>query len=120
MEFSANFTRIDSAIEDGFREAAKQLNDAIYDAIDAPIYDWPRGESPRDIVDTRELQNKQRYEEIGYAEYGWSWDVPYVLPVFTGYVTRSGSVMPARNPVEAAMQRGNFSTVIAESIGRRM
>jgi hypothetical protein len=120
VQATFNFARIQSAVVDGCRDAAKILNDEIYQAIDDPIYDWPVGESPRDIVNTRDLQNSQRYEEIGYEEYEWSWDVPYAIPVFMGYVTRSGSSMPARNPVKVALSRIDFGSTIVERVRARL
>ncbi len=120
MEINVNFARIESAIDEGCQAAAKQVYDAVYDAIADPVYAWPIGESPRDIIDTGELQNSQRYQEDGYASYVFSWDVPYAHAVFTGYVTKSGSIMPARNPVDLAFAKNNFSTIFVESIRSKL
>ena len=57
----------DSPVE-AFRQMANELNDAFTSAIESPLYSWPNATlrsngvlatSPRNIVDTGELQNSQ-------------------------------------------------------------
>lgn len=73
--------------------------------ITEPKWDWPRGESPRDIVDTGDLRKSQEMaidSRPGVMETKYRWTVPYAAPVHDGAVFKATDsegnprTMPAR------------------------
>lgn len=65
-------------------------------AISADNWDWPRGQSPRDIVDTGALRASQQYTKHSDGTYRFSWNVPYAAQVHEGGTFFDGSEMPGR------------------------
>jgi NADPH-dependent ferric siderophore reductase len=56
------------------------------EAIEDERYDWPRGESPRDIVDTHALADSQHVDRVGsVARFSWGdGQVDYAIAVHEG------------------------------------
>jgi hypothetical protein len=84
------------AAELSFKGMVQEFGDANRRAIEDPIWNWPRGESPRDIVDTGDLRDSQKIDFVSDGEAVISWDVDYALKVHEGETTRSGAEFPAR------------------------
>lgn len=60
--------------------------------ITEPKWDWPRGETPRDIVDTGDLRKSQQMaidSRPGVMETKYRWTVPYAAPVHDGAVFKA-------------------------------
>jgi hypothetical protein len=60
--------------------------------ITEPKWDWPRGESPRDIVDTNDLRNSQRMDidpRPGVMVTKFRWSAPYAPRVHDGAVFKA-------------------------------
>jgi len=73
--------------------------------ITEPKWDWPRGESPRDIVDTGDLRTSQEMvidERPGALLTKYRWTAPYAATVHDGAVFKATDAegnprtMPAR------------------------
>jgi hypothetical protein len=94
---------IDLAMDKAFRETAIILNGEFVKAITAPIYGWPTGESPRDVVGTGRLRASQRYGFEGARKANYTWPVEYSAAVHNGYLSRGGNPMPARPWTEIAL-----------------
>lgn len=81
--------------------------------ISDPKWEWPTGESPRDIVDTGRLRNSQEIIYIGFLRGEIRYPVSYAEYVRTGYVIESPSgarvVFPGRDWVASAMAQFNWT-----------
>lgn len=104
---------INRAISEAFNATADAYAEAQIEAMNAPIYDWDgtttvrkSGEvvtSPRDIPDTRHLENSLvQLKGIGLRTYIYL--AAYALDVHEGYVTESGTVKPDRKWTKVARE----------------
>lgn len=82
-----------------------ELNDRFQQAIRTPAYSWPRNTlrqngqmvgSPRDIVDTGLLAQRQQSPQITGSRATYRWTAPYAPYVHEGVRLRGGGIMPAR------------------------
>jgi hypothetical protein len=72
-----------AAIELAWESTALAVDDAMLESIVDARYSWPRGESPRDIVDTGSLGESQSVVLAGDS-INLSWDVDYSIQVHEG------------------------------------
>ena len=85
LQFS-NLADIQSAIDLAWESTALAVDDAMLESIIDARYTWPRGESPRDIVDTGALAESQNVALGGdtiSCEWGDS-QVDYAIAVHEG------------------------------------
>jgi hypothetical protein len=77
-------------------------------AITDPVYQWPRGDSPRDIVDTGELRNSQRQDPPVFGAksvtFRYAWTAPHAIAVHNGARFRNGTELPARPWTQRALK----------------
>lgn len=87
------------AILAGVSAAFEDANDIFGRSAQKEITDdkwpWPRGESPRDIVDQGGLRNSYTPRRISATEYEHAWTVDYALAVHEGAVGAQGA-LPGR------------------------
>jgi hypothetical protein len=100
---SIDTSRIKSAVRAAFRKTAKEIDKEFSKAIEQPTWSWPRGESPRDIVDTGDLLYSQRYQVNGTTA-TYEWPVPYAIAAHNGAVLKNGTIQPARRWTAKALQ----------------
>lgn len=86
------------------RETSKVLQTELSKAITDNVWDWPRGESPRDIVDTGELLEKQLVESVGNT-ITYKCTAKHAKVVRSGAVLRNGTVLPGRDWVARAFKK---------------
>ena len=109
-----DYNAIDKAINQSFEATADKFADAQIEALNAEIYDWDgtttyrkSGEivdSPRDAVDTGELQNSLiQVRSVGARVYLYL--AAHALDVHEGYVTDFGNSKPARRWTKMAYER---------------
>ena len=110
-----NSAAITSAVEEATKMTAIVLDIELRKAITDPIWTWPRGETPRDIVLTGKLRNSQVMVRLSGTRYRWRWGVPYSLIVRNGVVLRNGTVLPARKWDELAIKRADLPKVFSQS-----
>jgi hypothetical protein len=81
-----SLSSIQSAYSIAWSETVDQIDQAMTDAIEDPRYYWPRGESPRDIVDTHALADSQHVDRVGdTAQLSWGdSQVDYAIIVHEG------------------------------------
>jgi hypothetical protein len=81
------------------------LDSEFADKISSIEYDWPNttrrrnGQvvtSPRDIIDTGELDSSQRLTRARRGDWRWFWMAPHSLIVHQGATLRGGGFYPAR------------------------
>ena len=117
----ANFTvkfntaAIAEAITKATNATVMVLDIELRKAITDPIWDWPRGQSPRDIVDTGELRNSQAMTRIGNRRAKYVWSARHSTIVRNGAVLRNGTVIPARKWDELAINRAKLPEAFAQS-----
>jgi hypothetical protein len=89
-------------IEAAFDTEMALLSGEFTLAISNPIYDWPNGQSPRDIVDKGGLRSSQEFLKSGagtqLVSYVFRWNVEHSLYVLMGYTHWiSGKRYPGRD-----------------------
>jgi hypothetical protein len=110
-----NTAAISEAITKATNATVMVLDIELRKAITDPIWDWPRGQSPRDIVDTGELRNSQAMTRIGNRRAKYVWSARHSIVVRNGAVLRNGTVIPARKWDELAINRAKLPEVFAQS-----
>ena len=128
-----NPTATARAIEDILVSAAEkivpELDTALTQAISDRTYAWPRrtvrsnGQtvgSPRDIIDTGELDSSQSLTRQGRTEWLWRWTADHALIVHEGATLRSGTVLPARRWTGRAVQQYKPQEKFAREVSRRV
>jgi hypothetical protein len=125
-----NYQELNQAINDAFEATADQYQDAQIKALHAPIYRWDSTTtirksgkevtSPRDIVDTGELERSLvSVKGIGIRFYFYLID--YAADVHEGYETDSGKKKPARPWTKVARERYiNLENTMAQELSRRL
>lgn len=75
-----------SAYSIAWSDTVDAIDGAMTEAIEDERYTWPRGESPRDIVDTHALADSQHVDKIGsVARFSWGdSEVDYAIDVHEG------------------------------------
>jgi hypothetical protein len=94
---------IKAAAKRAFRDTVLVLEIELVKAITEPVYPWPRGDSPRDIVDTGKLRASQRFTVSGMTA-NWVWPVEYALIVHDGAKLNNGTILPPRPWTERALK----------------
>lgn len=101
---------IQAAADKAFRDMTLIMDGAFKKALTDPVYPWPKGESPRDVVDTGRLRDSQIYQfSQGTAVY--SWPLEYGAAVHNGYITRGRTAMPARAWTDKALAKNDPATI---------
>jgi hypothetical protein len=95
VKITINRSALNEPIRKAFADTALIVGGEFTKAITDPVYPWPRGESPRDVVDTGRLRSSQRLEISGLTA-TYSWPVEYSLIAHSGAVLRNGTVLPPR------------------------
>lgn len=89
-------------------------------AISADVWDWPRGESPRDIVDSGTLRASQQYTRQADGSYRFVWGVPYAAQVHEGGTFLDGSEMPARPWTRYALKKMREEKVVERLMDKEL
>ncbi len=111
---------LDRRIKTAWKDTTQIMGGEFTKGITDPIYNWPRGESPRDIVDTGRLRSSQRVSRISDLTTNYTWAVDYALAAHNGAKLRNGTFLPARPWTRTAFSRRNpidvFSRLMAASL----
>lgn len=119
LRLNLNLKPLNAKVERAFVDMAQELNPAFTEAIEAPIYPWPRGESPRDIVDTHKLAESQQQARLGRLsmEFSWPREGNVSLIIHEGAVLRNGTVLLPRRWTQTAFERFRPVEVMANKFG---
>jgi hypothetical protein len=107
-----NLNNLEEIINEAFQELVSEFAEEQVRQIEAVEWPWPRktvrstGEvagSPRNIVDTGALRDSLNIEWISPTEAIYHWDVDYAIYVHQGAVLASGTDLPARPWIYAAL-----------------
>jgi hypothetical protein len=115
-----NTATLSSDVRSAWRETTTIMAEEFRAVIDEPIWAWPRGENPRDIVDTGDLRDSQRLDQISEDEAKYSWPVPYSLIVHNGARLRNGGDYPARPWTKRAIARRNPHGVFSKLLAAKL
>lgn len=104
--------RIHQELEKAFHETMEILGRQFIASITSSKWQWPSGDSPRDIVDKGRLRDSQ---EIVYTNFGTTfvWNVGYAAAVHEGVVFKNGTTLPPRRWTEDAMNTMNIQIVFS-------
>lgn len=105
---------IEQAAEKAFRDSVLLLGREFTKAISDPVYAWPNGETPRDIVDTGTLRRSQKHRFQGPLTAIYLWDVSYSAAVHNGAVLRNGTTLPARRWTDRAFKKFDLERVFGQ------
>lgn len=101
-----NGPRLQQHVRFVFGKYNTEVSKKFKDKIESEAFEWPNVTirkngsvvtSPRNIVDTGAFIASQNRESINATTTLFTWGVPYSSLILTGYTTRSGSQMPARD-----------------------
>jgi hypothetical protein len=125
IEVRVNSGEVDSAIRSAFVGMAGVFNYQLNQSIVNPLYPWPRGRSPRPILDTGALRDSQTQGDVqGDASSSlsitWDWPVHYAGYVHNGVVLRNGSIMPPRKWTEKAIEMKSPVLIFEELLRARL
>jgi hypothetical protein len=111
MKLTLNTRPVKEAAEKAFRDTVLLLGGEFTKAISDPVYSWPFGESPRDIVDTGLLRRSQRYQFTAKYTALYQWPTEYAAAVHNGAILKNGTRLPARKWTERAFQKMDVEAV---------
>lgn len=110
MQIQINLAAIDQAVEKAFKEATMIMDGEFKKAISESVYAWPKGETPRDVVDTGRLRASQEYSYT-YKVARYTWPLEYAAAVHNGYLTRGRTAMPARPWTDKALAKKDLNAM---------
>lgn len=125
---AATVKAIESVMVDSLAAIVPGLDTALTQAISARVYQWPRrtvrsnGQtvgSPRDIIDTGDLDSSQRLTRESALVWRWDWTAEHALFVHEGVTLRNGTEMPARRWTVRAVEQFNPNAKFAREVRSR-
>ena len=105
------------------------LDSAFAQKLASPEYQWPgttkrqNGStvgSPRDIIDTGELDSSQRLTRLSRLEWLWDWSADHALTAHEGATLRNGTDYPARRWTVRAVQAYKPLSKFAQEVRKRV
>ena len=105
------------------------FDSALTQAISARAYPWPNRtrrrngrtvSSPRDIIDTGELDSSQRLTRESRFVWRWDWTAAYALFVHEGVTLRNGTELPARRWTVRAVEQYKPVAKFAKEVRARV
>ena len=96
-----------------FNSYAKRLNDQFLLEFTAPKWSWPgftlrqngsRAGPRRNIIDTGELINSQKFQMRGATTAIYQWNTPYATLVLRGFKHTNGMTYPSRDWVNSGIK----------------
>lgn len=117
-----NGDKIVAALSEPFHQANEVLGREFAKELTARKWDWPTGESPRDVIDTGELRRSYAGERASPTDHDHSWNVDYAMAVHEGYVLKNGTRMPGRpwtkEPLESGKLERAFEALAQAELGK--
>jgi hypothetical protein len=126
---NATIKALESILFDAGEQVVAGLDSAFSEKLASPEYQWPgttkrqNGQtvgSPRDIIDTGELDSSQRLSRAGKGDWLWVWTAPHALIVHEGATLRNGGEYPARRWTRRAVVAYNPVKKFAEEVRKRV
>jgi hypothetical protein len=106
-----NFSILNNGVRSAWRETSQTMGQEFQAVITEPIHPWPRGDSPRDIVDTGALRDSQIMVLVT------PFITRFLYPVDHAIYVRDGTEnMPGRDWGAIALARKPLLTIFAEAI----
>jgi len=106
-----------------------EFDTALTQALSDRAYQWPgqtrrqNGQvvgSPRDIIDTGELDSSQSLTRESRTAWRWRWTAPHALIVHEGATLRNGTELPARRWTRRAVQQYRPFVKFAREVAKRV
>lgn len=129
-----NRNELDKSIERAFKRLVNEFDEQLRSEIADEKWEWDkttirkvgRGKtgkyagSPRDIVDTGELQDSQYVEEVNPTEVIYHWDSDHALIVHQGATLANGGIIEGRPFVDTAQEEypllENFARILKNEL----
>jgi hypothetical protein len=125
----ATVKAIESIMIDSLEAIVPELDTAFTQALSDKAYAWPgrtvrsNGQvvsSPRDIIDTGELDSSQRLARESRTAWRWDWTAGHALLVHEGATLRGGGVYPARRWTGRAVLQYKPYVKFAREVAKRV
>lgn len=114
-----NTRKIIDAAEYAMKSTVYLIGRECTSQITAEKWAWPVAPTPRDIVDKGQVRASQKIAPVSRFVWSITWSAEHSIYVFLGYITRSGSVMPARNAPRAALEAKDWDKVFSDTYRKR-
>jgi hypothetical protein len=120
---------LEGILIDAAESVVAGLDGAFTEKLASPEYDWPRPTvrsngrtvtSPRNIIDTGELEGSQRLARISRVEWLWDWRAGHALINHEGGTLRNGTDYPARRWTARAVQSYKPAEKFVAEVRRRV
>ena len=122
-------SEIDRVAADAIAVVVQEFSVALRDSFDAAIYFWPNetvrstGEiasSPRNVIDTGQLQDSQAVKQITLKRWEIAWEVAYAAIVLLGFQGVGGNSQPGRDWIGYALSNIDLRQVFSEEVRARL
>lgn len=120
FELTFNTAQLVAGAEAAWEPANQVLGRAFQQRITDNIWPWPRGESPRDIVDTDQLRDSYEGQPENPTTYRHSWNTEYAVAVHEGARLANGGMLPARRWVPRTLEEHDFAATFGKLASAEM
>lgn len=117
-ELSFASKQITDAVSKALKDTALLYDRSMKEVFRDNIFEWPTGDSPRDIIDTGNLAASQDMGPLVKNSVTWNWNQDYAAYVHFGYVSRAGNSFPARPWTTIAKDRIDLPSVYGKLFQR--
>lgn len=104
FDLTFNSAQLLDGAEAAFKDFNQVLGRQFQQRITDNIWQWPNGQTPRDIADLGQLRDSYDLDEVSPVEYDHKWPTEYAMAVHEGAVRAGGSSMPARPWVRVTLR----------------
>jgi hypothetical protein len=126
---AATVNAIEALLVDAAESVVLGLDSALTQALSDRAYDWPNRtvrsngqtvSSPRDIIDTGELDSSQQLTRESRTVWRWDWTADHALIVHEGATLRNGTEIPARPWTKRGVEQYKPAAKFAQEVRRRV
>lgn len=118
VKVTVNGAVVEDAAKRAFKETAFLVGREFTKSISSNIWDWPTGQSPRDVVDNGQIRASQQLVFLSNTEAEYSWNTDYAYYVHEGYTLANGVEMPARDWTRHGLEQIDIPGTIAKLAAR--
>lgn len=104
----ADIKDIEGALEQAFHESLELFGRKLTEAITDNVWQWPTGDTPRDIVEQGGLRDSQSLSFPNQFSAEFSYSVDYAAAVHEGATLKNGTTLPPRRWTDKAFDDFNL------------
>jgi hypothetical protein len=111
---AVNAAVVEDAAKKAFKDTAFLVGREFTKSISSNIWDWPTGQSPRDVVDNGQIRAAQQLVFLNNTTAEYSWPTDYAYYVHEGYTLANGTEMPARDWTRHGLEQIDIPSTMAK------